>query len=150
MTPQKVSPEYRAWLNMRARCKNPNARGFADYGGRGIWVDKRWDSFERFFSDMGPRPSPEHTLERKDNNGPYAKTNCRWATRREQARNRRSSLRIKYDGREQIAAEWIRELGINGNVFYQRVHKGWDPLHALLRGIERRDHHRRVARFKLP
>jgi hypothetical protein len=84
------SLEYTAWIAMKARCLNPNYHHYKDYGGRGITICKRWvDSFEAFFADMGPKPSRRHSLDRKNNNGNYNKSNCRWATAKQQASNRR-------------------------------------------------------------
>jgi hypothetical protein len=84
------SAEHRAWQNMLQRCRNPKHPHYASYGGRGIRVADRWLVFENFLADMGPRP-PSRTLERLNNERGYSWTNCEWATRASQARNRRST-----------------------------------------------------------
>lgn len=97
----------------KQRCYNPNQPDYKFYGGRGITVCQRWlDSKEAFLEDMGPRPEG-HTLERRDNDGPYSPENCYWATRKEQTRNRRNSVTITYNGKTQTLEEWAQETGIS-------------------------------------
>jgi len=90
--PRRNIPEYRIWKAMRTRCSNPRQPCWKNYGGRGITVSPEWDSFERFYADMGPRPSPMHSIDRRDNNGPYCAANCGWATRSEQEKNKRKPI----------------------------------------------------------
>lgn len=84
-----TTPGWRSWWGLRQRCTNPKATGYANYGGRGITVCERWTKFENFLADMGPKPSPDHSIDRIDSDGPYAPENCRWATMDVQQANRK-------------------------------------------------------------
>lgn len=90
-TRTKRAPEYNIWSAMLDRCNNRKNPQYKDYGGRGIRVDPRWFNYKHFLEDMGRRPSPELTLDRRHNDRGYSKKNCRWATRKEQSANRRIS-----------------------------------------------------------
>ncbi len=117
--------EYHSWCAMRARCSNPKIKQYCDYGGRGIRVCERWDSFENFLSDMGPSPSPKHSIDRIDADGDYEPTNCRWATYKEQMSNKRNNKTITYRGETLTLADWSRRLGVAHSGLYYRFNSGW-------------------------
>jgi len=108
------TPEYRTWNGMVNRCHNTKNGSYHRYGARGISVCDSWRwSFENFLKDMGEKPADEYSIDRVDNEGDYTKENCRWATKREQANNRRSSYNITHDGVTLTQIQWARRLKIN-------------------------------------
>ena len=129
------TPEHTAWMNMKYRCNKPSTKGYERYGGRGIKVCEQWNSrlgFIAFLNDMGERPTPNHTLERIDNNGNYEPSNCRWATKQEQQNNKRNNRLIEYKGRKQSMSTWARELGLNINTLKTRLNMyHWSEERAL-------------------
>lgn len=127
-------PEYRVWERINQRCRNPRHAKFPSYGGRGIEVCAAWrgrGGFSRFLADMGPRPSAQHSIERLDNNGPYAPGNCCWATDREQRRNQRCSVSVWFDGEPQLLVDVCAQFGLDRGVVYGRLKMGW-PLERAL------------------
>jgi len=112
---------YTLWKNMLARCYNPRSSQYADYGGRGIRVYDLWWSFDDFLADMGECPEGK-TIDRIDNDGHYEPGNCRWASRIQQANNKRNNRMITYQGKTQSLPDWCRELGIPYGRTYQRIH----------------------------
>ena len=123
---------YRCWGLMKDRCENPKGKHFPEYGGRGITVCEEWrQSFEIFLQDMGEPPSPTHTIERIDNDGPYSPTNCRWATRKEQARNTRRNVLYTYQGECLTLAEWAEKVNKPYKVLHHRISRGWTVEETL-------------------
>jgi|SRR5882762_477197 len=119
--------EYNIWSLMNKRCTNENDIEYNNYGGRGIKVCDRWkNSFENFFSDMGPRPSLGHSLDRFPNNedGNYERSNCRWGTAGQQTRNRRSNVWFEYLGVKMVVKDWADKFGVNHGAISYRINKG--------------------------
>jgi hypothetical protein len=133
--------EYKIYHGMIARCNNPKSPAFSRYGGRGIKVCDRWlDSFENFYADMGPRPSPSMSIDRKNVDDSYSSENCRWATRKQQARNTRRTAMMEFKGEIKSVAEWAEIAGIDRRVFYNRVvRSGWTPERSMLTPVIRRN-----------
>lgn len=111
---------------MKKRCTNPNSRNYKRYGGRGITVCERWQSFENFFSDMGKKPSPEHSIDRINNDGNYEPSNCRWATRIQQRENQTFYQKLyTIKGETLNQSEWSEKIGVSRLSFDRRVRDGW-------------------------
>lgn len=126
------SAEYNIWNGARDRCRNPNNKDFEKYGGRGIRFWPGWDGFEAFIADVGPRPSPRHTLDRIDVDGNYEPGNCRWATPSQQANNKRCNIRVHVNGTDISLADY---LGSSRGTRYSRINarlaRGWSVADAI-------------------
>lgn len=121
---------YNIWCGMRSRCNNPNSPAYANYGGRGITVDPRWDKFSNFIEDM-EHPVNGMTLERLDNDKGYSKANCIWATRTEQGRNKRNNILVTIEGETLPLSAWAERSGIKYATVHRRIVMGWSPEDAV-------------------
>jgi hypothetical protein len=129
--------EYNAWAGIIQRCTNNRVKAYPRYGGRGITVCDRWiGSFETFYKDIGKAPSRRHQIERLDNDGPYSPENCAWALPEAQARNRRSSRLIQYQGESLTVAEWAQRSGVPYELLRYRLSR-WSVEEALARPVNR-------------
>jgi len=132
----KNNPEWKAnyiWLSMRARCFNQNRKDYKNYGGRGITVCDRWlgkNGFQNFLEDMGLPPKGT-TLDRIENSENYCKENCRWATRKQQNRNKRNNRYLEYNGKRMMLCEWADYLGVKGRLLSVRLNRGWSVEKTL-------------------
>jgi hypothetical protein len=131
--------EYRAWQNMKTRCNNPKANRYKYYGGRGIKICERWSEFKLFLEDIGKAPGPEYSIDRIDVNKGYSPDNCRWASPRQQANNRRNNRHIVYEGESLTVAQLVRKLGMGKRTVEYRLKMGW-PVEMLGRPATGRPH----------
>ena len=132
------TPEYSSWNSLKDRCLNPNRRSFATYKDRGV-CDRWIESFEDFYSDMGPRPSLKHTIDRIDNNKGYSPENCRWALPPQQARNKSTNVNLTFKGKTQCLVDWAEELGIKPITLHARIRQyGWSVERALTTPVKAR------------
>jgi hypothetical protein len=130
-TAKGETKEYGVWRAMKERCLNRNNKRFPRYGLRGIAVCCRWIySFPNFLKDMGRCPKGM-TLERRNNNKGYTPSNCRWASRMDQANNKHSNHRIRALGQVKTLAQWCRLTGITDRCFYYRIECGWSEARAV-------------------
>jgi hypothetical protein len=132
-------PELQAWRDMKKRCLNPRHPSYSGYGDRSIRVCKRWrDSFGAFLADMGPRPSPKHSLDRfPDKDGNYEPGNCRWATWKEQGLNKRTNRYLELAGERLTLTEWAERTGVSVVTILQRLYRGWTVKKALTTPVRR-------------
>jgi hypothetical protein len=126
------TPEFVAWANMLARCRRKTHPQYANYGGRGIRVCDRWLAYDNFICDMGRRPTPGHTIERKDNDAGYCPENCIWATRSDQAKNKRTNLLVAINGKTMCIKDWMRLNGIANSTYWRRIQSGMSPADAVM------------------
>jgi hypothetical protein len=128
---RKHKRAYKSWVGLRQRCTNPDNPSFAYYGGKGVTFCERWECFDNFLSDMGD-PAPGLTLERIDVNGNYSPENCRWATKKEQSRNRTTSRFITAFGKTRSLVDWCQETGLNPSTLSLRIDRyHWSPEEAI-------------------
>ena len=121
---------YELWSGMLKRCSNTNSEQYANYGGRGIQVCERWKKFENFYADMGECPAG-HSLDRIDNNGNYEPRNCRWATQKQQVRNKQNTFMVEFEGKQIALAELCERHGLPLKRTRNRIVVGW-PLEEAL------------------
>ena len=132
----KGTPEYNIWKSMTQRCKNPNDPGFHNYGGRGISVCKRWLKFENFIADMGKKPHPKLSIERRDNDLGYTPDNCYWASKKTQMNNKRTNHLITHNGETHTLSEWSEITGISYTTLRARRRRGWSASRALTQPLQ--------------
>jgi hypothetical protein len=131
----RYKPEYGIWSGIKVRCLNKNNSRYSYYGGREITVCKRWLVFENFFEDMGERPSKRHSVERKNNNLGYTPKNCIWATRHQQAWNRRNSKILTFQGKSMPLGELAQVFNISAKRVWWRLSVGWSVERSLTQPI---------------
>jgi len=134
---KKQPPEYQIWSQIKQRCFNENHPKYKNYGGRRITMDPRWrDSFSAFLEDVGPRPGPDHTIDRVDNDKGYFPSNVRWATRKEQARNTRVNRIVRFEGKDYVLAEFAEKVCMDRKLLQQRLESGLSVEEAISRPVE--------------
>ena len=131
------SDEFVIWHTMKARCYNPEATGYERYGGAGVVMCDEWrESFDAFYRDMGPRPSKEHSVDRyPDRSGNYEPKNTRWATRKQQGRNKRTNVIFTLNGISKTCIEWSEIVGIDPLTLQARRYRGWSDEDVLTKPL---------------
>lgn len=132
MKKRQAGPEYWVWAQMLQRCRNQKCPEYKNYGARGITVCESWRSYGNFIADMGPRPSAKHSLDRKNNDGNYEPSNCRWADSKSQTRNMRRNTVLELNGERKLLCEWAAHTGISAALICNRLDKmRWSVERAL-------------------
>lgn len=140
-----ATPLHRVWCLLRQRCENPRNQDYPRYGARGIRVCKRWQDYANFKADMGPHPGPGWSIDRRNNDRGYSKSNCRWATATQQANNRKSNHILTFRGKSRTISEWARETGLPVQTLSARARRGWSHEKALTEPLQTQYAHRRPA-----
>lgn len=133
-----TTPEYNSWKSMIARCDNPTSIGYGNYGERGIRVAPEWYDFKVFYEAVGPRPGPNYTIDRIDNDGNYEPRNVRWATRKQQQRNKRDTVLFSFRGEAKTLIEWAEIFHIQYATLRQRLKANWPIERALTEPVRPR------------
>jgi hypothetical protein len=128
-----LTPEYKVWAGLKDRCTNTNSNVYGRYGGRGIQVCESWYAFENFMADMGERPSAKHSLDRIDNDGDYKPSNCRWATHKQQCRNKSNNVFFDTEFGRLTAPEMAEHKScvVSETTLRYRLERGWDFTSAM-------------------
>jgi len=128
--------EYRSWSMMKNRVFNKKNPAYKNYGGRGISMCDEWiESFERFYADMGNKPSPDHSIDRINNDGDYCPENCKWSTSIEQSRNTRRNVFIEVNGESRCVSAWAQKMGVPKRLIYGRLKAGWSAYSAVTKQV---------------
>ena len=135
--------EFSIWAHAKERCCNPNDKSYSYYGGRDpypVTMYEGWiNDFQAFFDHVGPRPSPQHSLDRINNLLGYEPGNLRWATSKEQQRNKRNNHLITMNGETKTVTEWCELLNLDCRAVFMRLYSGWDSVSALTAGFYKRE-----------
>ena len=126
-----TTSEYYAWVQLRRRCTSDTHKQYERYRGRGITFCDRWETYENFLEDMGRKPTSKHSIDRIDNNGNYEPGNCRWATKKEQGRNRSTNRFLEFNGESKSIAEWAEIYGLSYETLRSRINLGWTVEDAI-------------------
>lgn len=129
---------YRTWHGMKNRCEDVDDPGYRLYGARGIRVCQSWQKFDQFLADMLPIWGPGLSIERINNDGPYSKENCRFATQQEQCNNTRLSKRLTCNGKTLTQAQWSRVMGVKQATIGYRLSAGWSVERALATPVHKK------------